>query len=131
MLFGVASRDRTYYDGSCHQFSGHARMAVFTVGIDKSTLDAPVKRVGFMGTDNDQPLQKEVPPTDEYENGLWDLEFELYRYIMGEKSFHQIKGAFYVETTNETYYWLKDRSANDFEFNSDSRLVLNDWFVDP
>lgn len=100
---------------------------MFTIGIVKDRLDAPIKRVGFIGTDNHQPMQIEVQPAAEYDNGIWDLEFELYEDIMRGK-FHRIKGSFFVETTINHYYWLKDKGSMDFEFDSDSRLVLNDWY---
>lgn len=125
-IFGIATQDRVFYDGSYHQFRGQRRTAIFTIGINKELLDGTVKRVGFMGIDNQQPLQKEVQSTAEYDNGLWDIEFELYVSLLGE-SYHQIRGSFFVETINNTYYWLKDKNLNDFEFNSDSRLILKDF----
>jgi hypothetical protein len=126
-IFGVSSRDMTYYDGSYHQFSGHRRNAVFTLGIKKDQLDGPIKRVGFMGTDNSQAFQKEVGPSAEHDNGLWDLEFELYVFMLGQ-TFHTIIGSFYVETVSCTYYWLKNWGTVDFEFDSNSTLILNNWY---
>jgi hypothetical protein len=125
-VYGVASQDRIFSDGRSGQFTGYKRKAVFTIGIDKKALDAPIKRVGFMGTDNDQPMQITFLPSAEYNSGLWDFEFELHRLIMWVKEFHRIKGSFFVETTNNTYYWLKDK-GEDFEFDGYSRFVLSDY----
>jgi len=129
-LFGLSSQDQTFYDGSCHQYKGHKRSATFNIGLDKNQLDAPVKRVGFMGVDNDKPLEKELPSTAEYQDGLWNLCFEIYRNIVWVNQKHYIQGAFYVETTKNTYYWLKDKGEKDFEFNWDSKFTLNDWYPD-
>ncbi len=71
-------------------------------------------------------LQLPVPEA-EYENGLWDINFEIYRYIMGQENIHSIKGSFYVETINETYYWLKYKKSLDFKFDSFSRFMLCDF----
>lgn len=125
-IFGVASEDRIFGEGSNNQFTGRRRRAVFTIGISKKRLDAPIKRVGFMGMDNDQPMQIEIQPSAEYKNGLWDLGFELHVSIMGER-FHRLKGSFFVETTNNIYYWLKNKGEMDFEFDGYSRLVLTDY----
>lgn len=127
-MFGVGSEDKTYYDGSNHQFKGKKRNAVFNIGVDKGSLDAPVKRVGFMGVNNDQPLQFDLPASAEYNNGLWDLDFELHKSIMGTNIQSNIRGSFFVETTNNTYYWLKDQGVRDFEFSWNSRLTLDNWY---
>jgi hypothetical protein len=127
-VYGVASQDRIFITGRSGQFTGHRRKAVFTIGIYKKALDAPIKRVGFMGTDNDQPMRIEVQPSAEYNTGLWDLEFNLHETVetsMGDW-FHRIKGSFFAETTNNTYYWLKDK-GEDFEFDGYSRFVLTDY----
>jgi hypothetical protein len=126
-IFGVASNDRIYRNGSYNQFTGHLRTVKFTIGISKSRLDGSIKRVGFMGTDNDQPMQIEVQPSAEYKNGLWDLGFELHRSIVWLQEFHRIKGSFFVETTNNTYYWLKNMGEKDFEFDGYSSFVLTDY----
>ena len=146
-VFGIASESKIISEGSNNQFTGYKRRAVFTIRIIKSKLDAPIKRVGFMGIDNDQPVQKEAPPSAEYRDvSFWDFSFELHRSIVWVEEFHRIKGSFFVETTNNTYYWLKDRgemelnTANnsyyyypdgkgekDFEFDGYSRFVLTDY----
>jgi hypothetical protein len=126
-IFGVASQDRVFFDGSNHQYTGRIRKAVFTIGISKDRLDAPIKRVGFMGIDNDRPMQIEDPPTAVYNHDLWDLTFELHVSIVWEQRFHRIKGSFYVETTNNTYYWLKNKGMTDFEFDGNSRFMLTDY----
>lgn len=126
LVYGIASNDRYFNDGSYGQFRGEHRNAVFSIGVYKDMLDGEIKRVGFMGTDNGQPLQKELGP-EAGRNGIWDFEFALFSSIMGEVTFCHVKGAFFVETVNETYYWLKTSGSNDFEFDGDSRLLLKDF----
>jgi len=126
-IFAVSSKNKIFYGGSYNQFSGNYRTAIITLGVMKKSLDSSIKRVGFMGIDNNNPLQIEVKPEAEYENGLWDINFEIYRYIMGQENIHNIKGSFYVETINETYYWLKYKKSLDFKFDSFSRFMLCDF----
>lgn len=126
LVFGIASNDRHFYGGSYNQFRGERRSAVFSIAIYKDMLDGEIKRVGFMGTDNGEPLQKELGP-EAGNNGIWDIEFALSSSMMGEVTFSHVKGAFFVETVNETYYWLKKADSSDFEFDGDSRLLLKDF----
>jgi hypothetical protein len=37
-IFGVASNDRVFFDGSNHQYTGRKRKAVFTIGVSKDRV---------------------------------------------------------------------------------------------
>ncbi|OFZ48991.1 MAG: hypothetical protein A2381_15395 [Bdellovibrionales bacterium RIFOXYB1_FULL_37_110] len=127
-IFGINIRDKVVCDGSSNQFCGHEKSVTFTVGVDKNKLDAPVKRVGFKGTNDGQAYETSFPATNEHHTGLWDIEFSLARHIAWNKFDHVTKGSFFVETTDGTYYWLKYKNNSDFEF--DSNLSSNLSFYD-
>jgi hypothetical protein len=118
-MFGLRIDDRVACDGSYNQFCGHKLTATITIGVDKERLNAPIKRIGFMGTDSGAPFTIEKKGSDEYHNGLWDLSFELAVKIAWLSREHRYKGAFFVETEDGSYYWLKQNNSVDYEFGSD------------
>ena len=127
-VFGVGMNERIIHEGSNNQFHGTSKSIILTLGVHKERLDAKVKRIGFMGKmidghGSEVSVLKELYPSDERSNGLYDFTFELSREVFSKMAYEYV-GAFFVETTVNTYYWLKP-NGRDLIFNENISPVLS------
>jgi hypothetical protein len=134
---GVWSNDRIVVDAPTGEVRGQECTLVFTLRVDRGRLDGDVARLGFMGSHNGDIFTLDVPAGMEYRTGLWDLLFPIRRSTTvvesddsgrrattTQEERHSYAGAFYVETVNGTYYWLKYRGESDFTFDYTSLPTL-------
>lgn len=123
-MYGVFSHDRTVTDDIDGEVTGQECTLVFTLSVSQQLLDRGVVRVGFRGAHNGDIFSLDVPGSYEYRTGLWDLLFPIRRSVAGEETRHAYRGAFYVETSDGTYHWLKYLGESDFSFDYTSLPTL-------
>ena len=120
----TVTHDRTIIDGVVGDSTGQECTLVVTLAVARHLLDVGVARVGFMGSHNGDIFSLDVPGGAEYRTGLWDLVFPMRRYFGDVEEQHAYAGAFYVETRDHTYHWLKYLGESDFRFDYSSLPTL-------
>jgi hypothetical protein len=140
LLWGVSAHHRQFREGSYALFSGIKKTFEFEIGVSLNKLresGETIKRVGFKGLDNfkigNSQTAKEESSAIEIEfapemndKQIWTFSFETEALGIVNRT-HIYKGAFFVETTNGIYYWLKTRSGEDFLIGPESQANLNNF----
>lgn len=130
-VYGVSSKESIFKDGSNNQFSGIKKTISFDLGIEISKLDSKIKRVGFQGL-REESVNSHISsyPYDfsfsqiPEKNGIWTASVVVDIKAHGQENF-KYNGAFFVETVNGTYYWLKTVSQKNFYFDSQTAVSLS------
>ncbi|MBN8541678.1 MAG: hypothetical protein J0L82_14905 [Deltaproteobacteria bacterium] len=131
IVWAVGEMNSRFKDGSYDQFEGIRKSIIFQIGAYPNRLgNSPIRRVGFQGTairswstGTETVAFNLEKAADQGKNLIWEFSFNTRTQLMGQSS-TTYKGAFFVETQNGIYYWLKNKDGKDFEFGADSSIDL-------